>query len=283
MASRPHGSRSLGPYSSSKETWVAYCERLEQYFAANDIVDERAVLLSECGSETYQLIRNLVAPEKPKNKTFDALVKLVTNHLTPPPSLVQRFHFNTRTQHEGETVEAFLAELRRLLEHSDYGDTLDDMLRDRLIRDVQVRRQLLAETKLKAFEIAQGAELADKHSKAVHKQISSTPSGVNRLANSVPKDFPTVPCTRCGGRHSPKTCRFEDYICGKCELKGYLAKICRSSETQPQPKKRQETYKPRKQVLPTHQVQEESRKILSNSRDPLITVNVKINSVPLSI
>ena len=125
-----------------------------------------------------------------------------------------------------------------------------DMLRDRLvcgIRDVRVQRQLLAETKhtLKnAFEIAQGAELADKHSKALHRQISSTLSGVNRLANSMPKDFPTVPCTRCGGRHSPKTCRFKDYICRKCELKGHLAKVCRSSKIHPQPKKRQETYKP---------------------------------------
>ena len=303
MANRPHAYGSLGPYSSGKETWIAYCERLEQYFAANDIDDagkQRAVLLSECGSETYQLIRSLVAPEKPKNKTFDALVKLVADHLTPPPSpIVQRFHFNTRTQKEGETVAAFLAELRRLSEHCEYGETLDDMLRDRLvcgIRDIRVQRHLLAESKLtlkKAFEMAQGAELADKHSKALHKQPPSTSPGVNRVATfTKPKALATAPCTRCGGKHSPKTCRFKDYTCRSCEKKGHLAKVCRS-KTQHYSKRQPQQRKP----LPTHQVHEDTTEdqsdyseedswlmnVYSVKKSTPITVNVEINSIPLNM
>ena len=56
---------SVGEFDQSKETWVAYAERMEQYFTANDIAypaKQRAVLLSACGATTYQLIRNLVAP-----------------------------------------------------------------------------------------------------------------------------------------------------------------------------------------------------------------------------
>ena len=80
-----HGA--IGEYVHEREDWSAYCERLEQYFAANDVVDagkQRAILLSSCGPETYQLIRNLSAPEKPTEKTFAALVKLVKEHHTPP-------------------------------------------------------------------------------------------------------------------------------------------------------------------------------------------------------
>ena len=60
--------RTIGEYDHCKEDWVSYCERLEHYFAANDVDDageQQAILLSVCGATTYQLIRNLVAPPSP--------------------------------------------------------------------------------------------------------------------------------------------------------------------------------------------------------------------------
>ena len=66
-----HGS--VGPFNEEIEDWTAYCERLVQYFTANDIeADEkrRAVLLSGCGAHIYQLVRSLVSPGKPTDKSF---------------------------------------------------------------------------------------------------------------------------------------------------------------------------------------------------------------------
>ena len=45
----------------------------------------------------------------------------------------------------------FLAELRHLSEHCEFGITLDEMLRDRLVcvvRYIRIQRRLLAEPKL---------------------------------------------------------------------------------------------------------------------------------------
>ena len=130
-----HGS--VGEFAPGKETWLSYAERLEQYFLANDVQAQekkRAILLSVCGASTYQLIRNLVSPQKPSEKTFDELVKLVQEHHQPPPSVtVQRFAFHSRTRKEGESIANFVAHLRELSEHCQFGDTLNDMLRDRLI------------------------------------------------------------------------------------------------------------------------------------------------------
>ena len=45
----------------------------------------------------------------------------------------------------------FLAELKHLSEDSEFGITLDEMLRDRLVcgvRDIRIQRRLLAEPKL---------------------------------------------------------------------------------------------------------------------------------------
>ena len=115
-----HGS--LGQFNDAAEDRTSYCERLVEYFTANDIKSEekrRVVLLSICGASTYQLIRSLVTPHRPgdKLKGFDEIVKLVRDHLTPASScIVRRFHFNSRFQKEGEAVSKFVAELRRLSE-----------------------------------------------------------------------------------------------------------------------------------------------------------------------
>ena len=87
----------------------------------------------------------------------------------PTPSvIVQRYKFNSRTQGIGETVATFVTELRRLIEHCQFGQILDDMLQDRLvcgIADSHVQCQLLAEPYLtfkKALELAQVQEKVEK-------------------------------------------------------------------------------------------------------------------------
>ena len=89
-----------GEFDRSQEDWVSYCEQLEQYFVANDVKNadkQRAILLSVFGVSTYRLIRNLVAPNKPTDKTFAEIVKLVKHHHTPPPpAAIQCYTFNKR-------------------------------------------------------------------------------------------------------------------------------------------------------------------------------------------
>ena len=67
--------------------------------------------MSVCGKKTYKLMRNLCAPEKPGDKTFDDLVKLVKDHQNPKPSeTVQRFKFNTRDRNPNESISTYVAE-----------------------------------------------------------------------------------------------------------------------------------------------------------------------------
>ena len=50
--------------------------------------------------------------------------------------IVQRFQFNSRSQKDGESIAEFVADLRRISEHCNYKNTLDDMLRDWLVCDI---------------------------------------------------------------------------------------------------------------------------------------------------
>ena len=150
-----HGT--LGEYDNTREDWLSYTERLQQYFAANDMRNtekQRAIFLSTAGASTYKLIKSLLAPSKLAGRSFDELVKLVRDHHQPPPSeSVQRYMFNiyTRVRKQEETIALYVAELRRLAEHCNYGDSLNEMLRDCLVcgvNDNRLQRRLLAEANL---------------------------------------------------------------------------------------------------------------------------------------
>ena len=61
----------------------SYTERLEQYFVANDVTTENkktAVFLSVIGAKTYEVLKSLIAPEKPSTKTYLDLKDALTKH-----------------------------------------------------------------------------------------------------------------------------------------------------------------------------------------------------------
>ena len=174
-----HGS--LSEFAESQENWTTYVERLEQYFTANDIAADakekrRAILLSSCGTATYQLIRNLLAPTKPAEAEYKDIVQALTTHYNPNPSqIAERFKFNSRVRRHGESIAAFVADLRRLTEHCGYGAQLDEMIRDRVvcgINDGRMQRRLLSEPDLtlqKAIASAQTMEAAERDTLELQK------------------------------------------------------------------------------------------------------------------
>ena len=91
-------------------------ERLEHVFVANGITDgakKRAVFLSVIGASNYKLLSGLVAPAKPREKEYSALVNKLTEHFIPAPlEIVEHYKFHTRFRKSGESVTAFVSELR---------------------------------------------------------------------------------------------------------------------------------------------------------------------------
>ena len=62
------------------------------------------------------------------DKTYDELIKKLTEHYSPTPSeIMQHFRFNSHFRKTGESVANYLDALRHLTEHCNYGDTLEKM------------------------------------------------------------------------------------------------------------------------------------------------------------
>ena len=237
---------SIEEFDGNKEEWPQYVERLGHYFEANSIEDadkKRAVFLSVVGPATYKILRNLFAPDKVGDKTFAECVNVLTRHFNPVPSeIVERCKFHSRFRRAGESVSTFVAELRRLSEFCNFGEVLEDMIRDRLvcgIRDDAIQKRLLSESKLtydKAVEIALNQEQAAQNMRELKfKRDSAAPTDygprqeVYKVAGSSAQSDLT--CFRCGKKgHVAVKCRVsKTVVCRQCGKRGHLQKACRSS------------------------------------------------------
>ena len=224
-------------FDSNKDDWQQYVERLEHFFQANDVdgaENKRAVFLSVIGSATYKILRN---PAKPGEKSYADLVD-TSKHFKPAPSeIVECFRFNSRVRKPGESIAAFIAELRALAEFCNFGDTLEAMLRDRIVCGINgdsIQRRLLSESKLdyaKAMETALNMETAAQSMKTLKNEAGDLSAGgdspaqpqVNRMGTTPSKSGQSVPtCYRCGiCGHAVSKCRVDkNIICHYCQKKG---------------------------------------------------------------
>ena len=225
----------IDPFNNAEEDWPTYVERLEQYFEVNSLSDSKKVpaLISLIGSKTYGLLKNLSAPTKPSSKSYGELVNILTSHLSPKPLVIaERFRFHKRDQKEGERVSVYQAELRKLAEHCNFGEYLNEALRDRFVcglRAGSIQKRLLAEDKLtlkKATEIATAMETAARDAVELQQQLKP-----NNAVHVMTKNKSSS-CYRCGKKgHTSDNCRFKDATCHSCGKAGHIAPVCRSKPT----------------------------------------------------
>ena len=151
-------------FNGGREEWTKYTERLGHFLDVKRIMEndkKQAILLSVVGPSTYRLLKSLLASAKPGVKTYNKVVTQLTTHYAPSPSeTVQRHKFHLRVRRDGETVAIFVSELHLIATFCNFGDNLEQMLRDRLICGINdtIQNRLLVEAKLdfkKAKELAQ--------------------------------------------------------------------------------------------------------------------------------
>lgn len=170
-----------------------------------------------CGAKTFKLIRNLATPQKPGDVSFKDLVLMVQNHHNPKPSvIVQRFTFHTHSRKPEVTVAAFIAEMRQLSEHCEFGAGLKDRLVCGL-NDDGIQRRLFGEATLtfkKALEIAQAMETVANNAKVIKNANGSAQLYVVHLVSKQKRGKPlkSMECYCSGGAHFANDCGFKDSV-----------------------------------------------------------------------
>ncbi|GFV94021.1 uncharacterized protein K02A2.6 [Trichonephila clavipes] len=212
-------------YVASVEDWSSYVERLESYFVVNGIEVKMKVpsILSLIGATKYKLLKNLATPNIPSELTYQDIVKLLSEHLNPKPlEMTERFRFYKRKQFEGESIANYCAELQKLSIHSNFGNNLSTMLRDKLVmglKNENIQKKLLAEDKLtyeKAKSIAFAMESAQRDKSEPTKKFDKSRK-----------------CYRCDStQHLTHECKHKNTQCRNCLKNGHLAKVCRSKRNE---------------------------------------------------
>ena len=239
-----------------KGDWSTYKERIEFYFEANEITEgakKRAVFFSVVGSETYQLVRGLIAPRTPKDMEFSDIIKVLDTHFTPCTNvIVERFKFYDFEKPPNQPVNDYIAKLKELSRTCRFGkaadgtaltpqQVLEENLRDKFVwemkKNTRVQQRLLAESELtfvKATELALSMELALQGVQMVSGATNIKPE-VYKLSQH-PQKHPqkhqpfvkqSKPCFRCGStEHHPSNCKFKTAECNFCKKVGHIKSNC---------------------------------------------------------
>ena len=229
--------------------WDVYIEQVTIFWQANGIGEDdkkRAVLLTSIGSVAYGVVKSLTAPALPIDTDLADLLKLLKEHYSPRPNpIVCRREFYKRDRRSGEKVAVYLAELRRLADHCDFGAYLDTALRDMLfmgIEDNRIQRRL-SEISYKELTLTETVSIA-LAMEAVEQTVATLqeshsqykPSTANATTvNAVPQHdnhskgqrFASYltnkeQCWRCGNpNHTPARCKFKSVECYSCGREGH--------------------------------------------------------------
>ena len=227
-----------------------------------------------------------------REKPYTELVETLNKHFSPKPSeIVGRFHFRSHYRRQGESVTTFVAELRSLAKHCNFGTTLEAMLRDQIVCGINnetAQKRLLAEPNLdfkKAVELAQALETAESSAKQL-THGSPKPGMNSQDITAVHKTAPAPSrmnkehkCYRCGNTtHTAQSCRFKSAKCRHCGKVGHIERVCRSKAEQKSVKH------------PVRSIQEEDEEFSlvdklhgGSDKTPPIMVSVTVNNQPIEM
>ncbi len=240
LAKRMAGTAYFGQvelFEPGQDDWQMYTERLDQFFAANEIPDgnkKKAVFLTVIGKKAYSLLRNLLAPAKPAEKSYAELLAVMKQHLDPKPLVIaERFRFHTRNQLEGVSVAQYCASYR-----SDVSfETIWTLAR--LQACCSSLACLLAasmpwDIPRAVFNVSSASTssrlcIASLWRPHTNRTRSACTEHVHRVAEPAEPRSKAQPCYRCGrAGHSREKCYFRLRMCWNCGNRGHIAKMCRT-------------------------------------------------------
>ncbi|XP_055543345.1 uncharacterized protein LOC129728892 [Wyeomyia smithii] len=175
-------SLTIDPFDRHRMKWSRWVERLEGAFVLFGVQQETKLymLLHFMGGETYDVVCDKLAPEKPQRKTYAEIVRVLEAHFNPEPlEILENFRFKSRKQGEDrpeETIDEYLIALWKLAITCNFGEYLNTALRNQLVfglKDRTIKSRLLEVRNLtleRARKIVVSMELSSKGGREIQSR-----------------------------------------------------------------------------------------------------------------
>ncbi|GBM67055.1 hypothetical protein AVEN_214385-1 [Araneus ventricosus] len=74
-------------FNEEVETFASYLDRLKMFFTKNNVPNDKKVptMITLLSAKTYALLKNLLEPEKPKDKSFREMTAILEKQLNQKP------------------------------------------------------------------------------------------------------------------------------------------------------------------------------------------------------
>lgn len=229
--------------------WIKFKKRFTLYMEATekDTKPDKqkiATLLNLMGDEAVDIHDTFSYSEGEDENKFDIVLAKFDKYCQPRKNVIfDRFKFFSRSQEPNETVDKYVTELKKLANPCDFGDQLENLIRDRLvlgIADKNVQERLLRDADLKLDKALNHCRSSEQSKKqlleiagtSTNKEVSVVKNKlkfVKKRSNSEGTNY--LKCRKCGLSHSSASkCPAEGKFCMKCKGKNHFATVCSKSK-----------------------------------------------------
>ena len=203
--------------------------------------------LAWCGEELFSTLTNIFHPIKLSEAsiTYDDLIKKLNAHFNEELNfMAATYSLYSCKQKPGQSVQEWLHELRERAKHCGFESSCITSVRERAMRDlivlncadVRTRQALLKEgdpTLQRAEEIAVQMEQLSRDLRELQPSIPRV--DVAKVHSSKQKgkvDIGSYKCFSCGkSNHKREKCKYRNYTCNLCNVKGHLQAVCKKNVT----------------------------------------------------
>ncbi|XP_003241242.1 uncharacterized protein K02A2.6-like [Acyrthosiphon pisum] len=245
------------------DDWQSYSERLDQFFIANFVEEDRkvAVLITVIGASAYATLREICDPILSNAVKYDKLCDILSKQFAPKVAVFrERSVFYQLMQEQNESVNDWYVRVKKGAMKCKFGNTLVDVLRDKFVTGLikgpiadrvceEEPSKLLVDLvdialKKEAVVVQTQSQTTINHvgrvnKKRFGKQSSSHKPSSKSKTETVKEEKGTkngsanqgnVACFHCGKKnHNFADCRYRSYNCKNCNKIGHLAVICKSN------------------------------------------------------
>ena len=225
-----------GPSSQVANNWKKWKRSLEYYAEGKGLDNTRkktSQLLHYAGMEVQNTFEDLVDPDPAGDQDPYAIcIRKLDHHFRSDENIPFERHVSRQlAPTDGESVDKFVVRLRRQARYCNFGDSLDDNLRDRLIEklpDIELKKKVLETRNITLAQVLEKTRASEAAGQQVkHMAGVSDLNAVGRKEDKT-NDQSAKTCFSCGkaGHFSQDPCcPAKGRKCSSCSMYGHFA-VC---------------------------------------------------------